>query len=518
MAQQHNNSSRKNAILWAASVVLAIASLFAKAVYPEYLWLTVVLLVLLVTSLTFLIVENKKALLGRSAAYGANSAITVVLVLAIVGVLNFVSSKYSHKFDLTKNKVHTLSDQTDKMIKGLQKTVKVTFFGKFNQQQQDRPLLDNYHALNPKFEVEYVDPDREPTRAKEAGVKKYGQLLIQVGPRESKIDEVTEEKLTNALIKLLKDKTPTLCTTTGHGEKSFSSNETDGYSQIKKSLIDQSYDQQDLALAQEGKVPEKCDAVAIIGANKDFLDGEIKALRDYLANGGRMVVALDLSIKSSSDVAPQLMTLLEEWNVKSPANLVVDPFSKAAGVDAAIPILTTFSKDNVITKDVQGSILFPFARPVEAVTTGATNPAKAQWLVQTNANSWAVSDLSTLKSAIEYRAGKDLHGPLTVAVAVSGKQKDSKAARDTRLIVFGSSQFASNNYSRFAGNLDFFLNSVAWALEDESSISIRAKEEGPGKVEMSQKQEVVIGILTIFLIPLMIAIAGIVIWVIRKRL
>jgi ABC-type uncharacterized transport system involved in gliding motility auxiliary subunit len=518
MAKKLTTSSRKNAILWTSSIVLAIASLFARAVYPEYLWLTIVLLLLFATALTFLLVENKKALMGRTAAYGANSAITVLLVVAIVGVLNFVSSKYPHKFDLTKNKTHTLSDQTDKLIKGLQKPVKATLFAKFNQQQQDRPLLDNYHALNPKFEVEYVDPDREPTRVKEAGIKKYGQLQLQVGTRESKIDEVTEEKLTNGLVKLLKDKVPTLCTSIGHGEKSFSSNEAEGYSQIKKFLIDESYDQQDFSLAQEGKVPEKCDAVAIVGANKDFMEGEIKALRDYLANGGRMVVGLDMNIKGSNDVAPQLTALLAEWNVKSAPTLIVDPFSKAAGVDAAIPILRNFSKDNVITKDVQGMVLFPFSRPVDAGTSDTTNPAKAQWLVMTTPESWAVSDMSTLKGAIEFRPGKDRKGPMSVAVAVNGKQKDSKAPRETRLVVFGSSQFATNNYSRFAGNLDFFMNSLAWVLEDESSISIRAKEEGPGKIEMSQKQAVFIGILTVILIPLMIAIAGVVIWVVRKRL
>jgi ABC-type uncharacterized transport system involved in gliding motility auxiliary subunit len=517
MAQKHNTSSRKNAFFWASSVVLAIASLFARAVYPEYLWLTVILLLLFAAALTLLLVENRKALLGRSAAYGANSAITILLVIAIIGVLNFVSSKYPYKVDLTKGKVHTLSDQTVKLVKGLQKPVKVTLFAKFSQKEQFRPLLENYQALNRKFEIEYIDPDREPTRAKEAGVKKYGQLQIQVGARESKIDDITEEKLTNALVKLLKERTPTLCVTTGHGEKSFSSNEAEGYSQIKKSIIDQSYDQADLALATEGKVPSICDAVAIVGANKDFFEPEVKALRDYLADGGRMIISLDLNLKGA-DVAPQLLTLISEWNVKSAPNLIVDPFSRALGVDAAVPILSTYSKDNAITKDFQGNTFFPFSRPVDAATNGAGTSYKTQWLAMTNAKSWAVADMASLKGAIEFKPGKDRSGPISVAVAVDGKQKDSKATRNTRLVVFGSSQFANNQYSRFGANLDFFMNSVAWVLEDESSITIRTKEEGPSKVAMTQKQATVIGILTVFLIPFMIAIAGIVIWVIRKRL
>ena len=103
-------------------------------------------------------------------------------------------------------------------------------------------------------------------------------------------------------------------------------------------------------------------------------------------------------------------------------------------------------------------------------------------------------------------------------MAVSGKLKDSKAPRDTRIVVFGSSNFANNNYSRYGSNSDLFLNSVGWIMEDESMISIRAKEEGAGLIEMSQKQGVVIGLLTVFVIPLMIAVAGVLVWVVRKRM
>jgi ABC-type uncharacterized transport system involved in gliding motility auxiliary subunit len=96
--------------------------------------------------------------------------------------------------------------------------------------------------------------------------------------------------------------------------------------------------------------------------------------------------------------------------------------------------------------------------------------------------------------------------------------KDSKATRNTRLVVFGSSLFAVNGLVNRGGNLDFFLNSVSWIMEDESLISIRTKEEAPSRVELSARQSGFVFILTVILIPLLIAVAGIVIWVLRKRL
>jgi ABC-type uncharacterized transport system involved in gliding motility auxiliary subunit len=90
--------------------------------------------------------------------------------------------------------------------------------------------------------------------------------------------------------------------------------------------------------------------------------------------------------------------------------------------------------------------------------------------------------------------------------------------RDTRLVVFGSSQFANNQYSRFGGNLDLFLNSVSWALEDESLISIRSKDDETGKIELSQNEGILIFWLSVVIIPILIAIFGIVIWMRRKKL
>lgn len=514
---QQNQKKNLPAILWSVSGFLLLALLFARAIYPEYLWMSAVIALLLVVSLGALIQQNQKALKSRTVAYGVNSVVTVILVISIVGVLNFLASRYPQKWDLTKNKVHTLSDQTKKLVKSLSKPVKATFFAKLQQREQNQALFDNYKGLNPKFELEYVDPDREPARAKAAGIKKYGTLLLAVGNRENKIEEITEEKLTNALIKLLKEKSPTLCALTGHGEKNFSGNDVDGYESAKKALGDQSYEVRDLNLMQETKIPETCDAITILGPTKGFFPAEIGLLKAYLENGGRAVIGTDINIKGG-EYAPELLALLQEWHVKADRAVVVDPFSRMLGVDASVAILATFSKENPLTKDFQSNCAFPFARPLEVIP-GAPAGMNVQWLAQTTPKSWAVMDLQGIsKGEVKLDQARDKAGPLTVAIAVEGKQKDSKATKNTRLVVFGSSSFANNNYARYAGNLDFFLNAISYVMEDESLISIRAKEDGPGKVELSQKSGTFIFLFTVVVIPLLVAVAGLVIWIFRRRL
>ncbi len=511
------NTTKKTALLWVSTGIWALGLLFARAVYPELLWLTAIVSVLLVASLGGLIHFNRQALRGRTAAYGLNAGITVLLVLALVGVLNFLGSRYPQKLDLTKNKVHTLSDQTVKVIKGLQKPVKATLFSKIGQKEQVRPLLENLKALNPKFEVEFTDPDREPLRAKQLGIKKYGTLNLVVGARETRVEDPTEEKITNALLKVLKEKPPILCTIAGHGERSFSSTQPDGYDSARKALVNQAYEFKELNLAQETAIPAECGALAILGPNKAFFPAEVKLISDYLENGGRAVIAMDINT-SGEEFAPELHAILEKWNIKAQKGLIVDPLSRMLGVDASVPILAAFAKDQAITKDFQGNCYFPFLRPLE-ILPNAPASLKIQWLAQTTPKSWAVTDMKSISSGqVQFNPAKDKGGPLTAAIVADGKLKDSKASRNTRLVVFGTSQFATNNYSRFGGNLDLLLNSVSWVMEDESLISIRAKEDEAGKVELSQKQGTVIFLLTVIIIPLLVSAAGIAIWAWRRRM
>jgi ABC-type uncharacterized transport system involved in gliding motility auxiliary subunit len=508
--------SKKNRILWSVAGLLIFALLFARAIYPELLALTVVLGVLLLGIFGALIAENQKALKTRSAAYGLNSFITTVLFLGILGVLSFLSSRYSHKWDLTRNKIHTLSDHTSKVVKSLKQEVKVTFFSKLQQKEQFRPLLENYHALNPQFEISYLDPDREPVRAKQMGVKKYGTLHLSVGSRENRIEDITEEKITNALIKLLKEKSPTLCVTTGHGEKLFASQDAEGYASVRKNLMDQSYEVKELALLQETKIPETCDALAILGPTKAFFHSEVKAIAQYLAEGGRGIIALDVNLKGG-EYAPEMVSMLSSWYIRPLQAMIVDPLSRMLGVDASVAVLANFSRTNPITRDFQSNCAFPLTRPLEILPRSPLD-LKIEWLAQTTPKSWSVTDLASLeKGEVQFKEGRDRMGPLNAAVTVEGKLEKS-SPKKTRMVVFGTSYFATNHFSRYAGNLDFFLNAVSWVMEDESLISIRSQEEEAGKVELSQKAGNLIFLLTVIVLPILIAIGGLGIWIARKKL
>jgi len=461
--------------------------------------------------------NNKKELNKRTLSFGLNTAFITIVVIALIGVANFLVAKYPHKFDLTKNKIHTFSDQTDKVMAGIKDELTATLYGDFGSREKYRGVIDNYKKLSGNFKFELVDPNKEPTRAKTAGIKKMDTLVLGYHGKTAKVEDLTEEKITNEIIKLSKDTQFIVCTVTGHGEPSFTNTEAGGFMAAKKALEDQSYAVKEINLQQMAKVPDECTSLVMMGVSKALFPAEIAMLTTYLDNGGRLVVAVEAVI-TQSDQTQEIRTLLKNWGIDVKGGLIIDPFSRKQGVDASVPIIGLFNKESPIAKEFTQGAVMPFCRPVD-LTNPAPEGLKTTWLAKSSAAAWSEMNLASItKGEVQYNEGIDIKGPLTTAVVVSGKKKDSKAARETRIVAFGSSQFADNNYVRFGENLDLFMNAVSWTLEDESMISIRAKDDEGSKVELSQTQGILIFWISVVAVPLIISILGIVIWVRRKKL
>src|ERR1035437_6031769 len=164
--------------------------------------------------------SSKKELNKRSLSFGINSIFITILVVGLVGVFNFLSFQYPQKLDLTKNKIHTFSDQSVKVMKALTDDLKADFYGDIGAKEKYRPVFDNYKKLSNKFKFELVDPNKEPMRVKQAGIKKAETLMLSYKGKTVKVEEITEEKVTNAIIKLTKDGKTMVCMLVGHGENS----------------------------------------------------------------------------------------------------------------------------------------------------------------------------------------------------------------------------------------------------------------------------------------------------------
>lgn len=503
---------------------VAFALLFVWWVYPEVPTASYAMATLLLALLGVMAWMNqrelKAALQTRSLRYGTNAAVTVGLVIAILTVLNFLNYNHYVKKDLTKGKRHTLSDQTIKILKDLKQEARFTVFVKTAERDSVKGTIDNFaYYASKNLKVEYVDPDRDPTRAKAANVKKYGTVIIQAGKRDTRVEEVTEEKLANALLKVLKDKVVTVCFMSGHGEKTPDVEDAESYSQIKKEFASQNYESKTFNLLEEGKIPEACTVLLVLGPSKAFFDKEISLLSEWLDNGGRAVFAIDPNLKNGVDTSKEIAGLLEKWWIRIDHNLVLDPTSRLLGVNASVPIVGMYNKENPITREFQLTTLFPLASGVD-IKPGQPTSLKTWWLAKSTPKAWAKTNFKEIATGmVKIDEKKDVAGPHSLMVAVEGGRDPSKKpARPTRIIALGSSGVGANRWASHGANIDLFLNSVSWLADDENLISIRPKEEEAEVPSLSQTESNYIQLVTMIMVPGGMLLLGALVWFRRRKL
>ena len=169
---------------------------------------------------------------ARQTRYAAYATIYILVVIAVVVVANTLADRYDKSFDATSNKRYSLSDQTAKIVKGLKQDATITYFDQSTRFREAQDLLDQYANLSHKVRVEYVDPDKNPQLAREAGIRNLGTAVVQIGAKKEEAKSMTEEGITGAFIRDLKSNTRTVCFVTGSGEHLPDDSDREGLSEF----------------------------------------------------------------------------------------------------------------------------------------------------------------------------------------------------------------------------------------------------------------------------------------------
>jgi ABC-type uncharacterized transport system involved in gliding motility auxiliary subunit len=463
----------------------------------------------------------------RNARYGAIAGLSVVIVLGILIAVNYLSTRQNKRWDLTANKQYSLSDQTVKLLKGLDAPVKFTVFDQETNFDRYRPRLTEYAYNSSKISVQYIDPEKDPAAAKQNGVTTLGTIVISYKGHTENVNGDAEQDLTNGLIKVLNPQQRKVYFLAGHGEKDPTSSDRTGYSSIADALKRDNYQFDKLILAQTNSIPDDANELIVAGPKTDLLDSEVTLIRDYLAKGGKLLVLLDPpdNLKSPAPMT-NLTGLLKDWGINATNSVVVDVSGRTTV--ATVPVAGPPYPSHAITDRFDLITMYPLARAMTPIT-GNTSRA-AQTFVQTAARSWAETNLGSLETpnALAPEPDKgDIAGPVSVAVAVSAPaekaQADAKPAAntqngddakkpETRVAAVGDSDFAANAYLGVEGNRDLFMNTINWLAQQENLIAIRPREASDRRLTITASQMTGIFWLSIVIIPAVVFGSGAYSW------
>jgi len=433
----------------------------------------------------------------------------LLVIVAVLFAANWLANQHNKSIDSTSNKKFSLSDQTIKVVKGLKQDVTITDYDKTSSFGTSRDLLDRYSNLSSKLHVVYLDPDKKPQVAKAAGIRSYGQIMVDSGTKKEEAKSLTEEEVTGAFIRSLKSGERNVCFVSGSGEHGLDDSGRTGYSNAKEALEKSNYKTKTISLLKGGpkpEVPADCTILVVAGPKYEYQQPAVDSIQAYVANGGHALLMLDPVLKMGKEETqenPGLEKMLESWGVTMDKDLALDTsgVGQIFGLSEVIPLVTSYESHPIVRDLKETATAFPLARTLDVKSGGG-----AEKLLSTSDNSYATTNLSSAEIRIDPK--KDKKGPLTLAAAGTVKT----GPKEGRFVAVGSSNWVANNILRFNGNRDLFLNMMNWLSSDEDLISIRPKEPEDRRLMLSRKQMSMIFSSSVIGLPLIVIAAGMMVW------
>ena len=476
--------------------------------------------------------EKKKwteGLKTRSFRVGGYSIAMTAVVLAIVVVANLLASALPAtwtKFDTTSFQLYSISEQTEKIVKGLDRQVEIYWIVQSGKEDQTlQTFLERYTALNNHVKLIKKDPDVYPTFAKQYTTESVtnNSLVVQCGDRarfisnsEIYVYDYTyyyyngtytvsfdgESALTSAIAYVANEELPKVYVLTGHNELEL----PESYlTAIKKENMEVA----SVSLLLLEEIPEDADCVLLCVPASDISQEEKAMLEEYLAEGGRLFLITDPAEESGAFA--NLDALMANYGVKAQPGIVVEANQNNYAYGVPYYLLPTRNSHEITDPllDAGYYVLLPIASGLVAENTPTSVYVNQLLTTSTSAFSKVAGyGLTTY----EMEEG-DISGKFALGMAI----KDYDA--DSRIVWVSSGALVDEgcNEKVSGGNLDFFLNCLGWMCGQEQSISIHAKSLEQEYLTISSAEASLLSVVMVLVLPAMLLATGLVIWIRRKR-
>jgi len=491
----------------------------------------------------------------RKALVGTNVAIMSAFAAGIFAIVGFLNSRHYERFDLTVTGKYSLSQKTKNILKNLDKPVVVTTL--FNQgemfYEQIMDILKEYAYHTDKIRVESIDPLRNRTKVEELAKRleldalQLNTVVFECNEHSKHVpqNEVIEkqypfkfkgeEAFTEAILNVTQEKQTAIYFVTGHGERQFEDYDRGGISGIANALKRDNCRIAPLDILNTKKIPEDCDVLVIAGPTKAYLTEEINIMRNYLEARGKLLLMLEPAVAPNTPTG--LKTLLAEYGIVVRDDVVV--YSKVNmplfGIQTVAEIYIGKDEyaDYPITEDLKSyNTILMGACSVSSTPPNDQMPYQATVLINAPEGSWGETDVADLRQKKpELNVDIDLEGPVALAVSSQVKELPKEVAdshpemandpkskpQGARVVVFGDTDFASNEYVENPGNADLFRNSINWLAKNETQLGISAKPPDFRKATISPVQMKVIFWVSIAGIPVIPVVIGSLVWWKRRR-
>lgn len=429
--------------------------------------------------------RNKKLL-----KHGTYSMAVTAVVIAIVVVLNLVVQEIPSKYreiDLSSQKLYTIGEQTEKILKNLKKDVTLYYIAQDGTESSDiKNLLEKYEEGSKHITVEQKDPAVSPKFASQYTSDNISNnsIIVVCGDKSKVVDyssmyetsinyqtysqEVTgfdgEGQLTSAINYVVSDNMPVLYNLEGHDESSMS--ET-----MKETIEKANIEIKSLNLLSEEAVPDDAECLFIFAPATDLTKEEADKIISYLENGGK---ALIVSNYTDEDM-PNFESVLENYGVQPVDGIVLE-----GNTDNYVSQNPYYLLPNIESGEINSElssqsryVLVPLAQGIKKADN-IRDTLNISSILTTSDSAYSKTNLKDMDT-MEKEDG-DIDGPFDLAVSITEKVGDDK---ETQIAYFVSASIFNDSINSMVSgtNYELLSASLAWmcSTDDSNQISIPSK-------------------------------------------
>lgn len=470
---------------------------------------------------------------------GTKTFILIAIIIAIFIGINVLMQKLElTPIDFSQEKLYSLTDESKERVKDIDKDVNIYFIG-YTNEDTTVDLAKQYKKANEKIVAEAIDISNRPDLAHKYSIESGTQGIIVECGEKSKVlsanDLVTydtktyetisiaEEKLTSSILSVTSNKIPKVYFLEGYSEFSLSKN----MNYLSMYLENEINQVDTLDVLSTGKIPDDCDTLVITTPSKDFDDIATNAITQYI-NSGKNILWLNSAVTNQKDM-PNVNKILAMYGVNPFEVGVIRETDTSKMVTNLPDLIIPEIQYSTVTEDLYNStgVIFVNATKIniDEVKMEEEKVAKTD-LVLASENSYFRTDFSIQQDAAieEEKKGTFIVGAELEKTIKEKNEETGESAVTSKLIIYGENYFASDyqlsqnsQYGaiQLAYNKDLVLNSIAYLVDRPEDIVAR-KSTGTVTYTATEQQDTIIRTI-IFAVPILIILAGIIVWQVRRR-
>jgi ABC-type uncharacterized transport system involved in gliding motility, auxiliary component len=456
---------------------------------------------------------KEEIILKKQIKYGLKSSITILIVIAFLICLNLFVNKFDLKYDLTKEKLYTVSEQTKKIIDNVNQKINIyVLASKENTNLITTKLIEQYKTKN--INVEYKDTEKYPDFVKKfettdqispnsiivSGENKYKVIdfndLVSYdydySTFQTKVKSIdVEPELTNAIRYVTSNQTPVIYKLIGHGEQNLNED-------YKKQIELANYEIKDLDLIGQTKIPDDCKIIFITTPQRDWTQEEMQAIDKFLQDGSAI-----FCIDYVKDEFINMTSLMKKYNFEFGKSIIIENNSSNFTGNNNLYLIPNYTENEISHEfeEKHYKLLVPFCQNIFI-----NDDENIKALLESSDNSYGKTNLESQSITKE---ANDIDGPLNIAVLAEKE--------NSKIIAIGSTSILDSNINSYVGgtNCDFIISSINYLNGQSDNLYIPPKTHETNHINFTQKQIILISTASTLLFPCIIFIIGIVI--IRKR-